>query len=49
VQVSSGAFPRFARNLGGDEPVPTAATPHVTVVEVLHDAEHPSAISLPTK
>jgi putative CocE/NonD family hydrolase len=49
VQVSAGAFPRFARNLGGDEPLPTAATPHVTNLEIFHDAAHPSAILLPVK
>ncbi len=49
VQVSAGAFPRFARNLGGDDPVPTASTPWKTTVEVFHDAGHPSAILLPVK
>ncbi|WP_369794580.1 CocE/NonD family hydrolase C-terminal non-catalytic domain-containing protein [Kutzneria sp. 744] len=49
VQVAAGAFPRFARNLGGDEPVATAATPHVTTLEIFHDAAHPSAVLLPVK
>ncbi|MBY8875503.1 CocE/NonD family hydrolase [Micromonospora sp. PLK6-60] len=49
VQVSAGAFPRFARNLGGDEPVATATTAHVTHLEILHDGAHPSAILLPAK
>ncbi|MFI6164739.1 CocE/NonD family hydrolase [Micromonospora haikouensis] len=49
VQVSAGAFPRFARNLGGDEPVATATTAHVTHLEILHDGVHPSAILLPAK
>jgi putative CocE/NonD family hydrolase len=49
VQVSAGAFPRYARNLGNDEPVATAATPHVTNLEIFHDAAHPSAILLPVK
>jgi len=49
VQVSAGAFPRYARNLGGDEPVPTATVPHVTAVEVFHDTDHPSAVLLPVK
>jgi putative CocE/NonD family hydrolase len=49
VLVAAGAFPRYARNLGGDEPVPTAATPHVTNLEIFHDAAHPSAILLPVK
>ena len=50
VQVSSGAFPRFARNLGGDdEPVPTATTIHLADQEIFHDAEHPSAVLLPVR
>jgi uncharacterized protein len=47
VQVSSGAFPRYARNLGGAEPVPTATTIHVADQEIFHDSEHPSAVLLP--
>ena len=49
VQVSGGAFPRFARNLGSDEPVATATTPHVTRTDVFHDTAHPSAVFLPVK
>jgi putative CocE/NonD family hydrolase len=49
VQVAGGAFPRFARNLGGDEPFATATTPYPTRLEVFHDAAHPSAILLPVK
>jgi uncharacterized protein len=49
VQVSSGAHPRFARNLGGGEPLATAVTMHVANQEVLHDADHPSAIVLPVR
>lgn len=49
VQVSGGAFPRFARDLGGGEPLASAATPHRTRIEVLHDAEHRSSILLPAK
>lgn len=47
VQVSSGAFPRFNRNLGTGESRATAATPLVADQEVFHDPEHPSAIILP--
>jgi uncharacterized protein len=47
VQVSGGAFPRFARNLGGGEPLATATTLHKAHVEVFHDKDHPSAILLP--
>jgi uncharacterized protein len=47
VQVSSGAHPRFARNLGGEEPLTTATTLHVADQTVYHDPAHPSAILLP--
>jgi len=49
VQVSSGAHPRFARNLGGGEPLGTAATIHVADQQVWHSAAHPSAIVLPVR
>jgi putative CocE/NonD family hydrolase len=47
VQVSSGAHPRFARNLGGGEPLPTAVNMRAADQEIWHDPEHPSAIVLP--
>jgi putative CocE/NonD family hydrolase len=47
VQVSSGAFPRFARNLGRGEPLATATTLCVADQSVYHDPAHPSAIILP--
>ena len=49
VQVSSGAHPRFVRNLGGGEPLATAVTMHVADQEVWHDPGHPSAIVLPVR
>jgi putative CocE/NonD family hydrolase len=49
VQVSSGAHPRFARNLGGGEPLGTAATMHVADQEIWHSADHASAIVLPIR
>ena len=49
VQISAGAFPRFARNLGGDGPAQRATKLHKTTVEIFHDAEHPSMIQLPAK
>ena len=49
VQVSSGAHPRFARNLGGGEPLATAVTMLVADQEVWHDLEHRSAIVLPVR
>jgi uncharacterized protein len=47
VQVSSGAHPRFARNLGGGEPFGSATTMRVAEQELWHDGDHPSAIVLP--
>ena len=49
VQVSGGAFPRFARNLGSDDPVASATSPHVIHTEIFHDTAHPSAILLPVR
>jgi len=46
VQISSGAFPRYARNLGGDEPLATAARLHVATQSLHHSEAHPSAIVL---
>lgn len=47
VQVSSGAHPRFVRNLGTGEPLATATKLCVADQAVYHDPEHPSAILLP--
>jgi hypothetical protein len=47
VQVSGGAFPRFARNHGTGDPIGTATTGRACRFEVLHDAEHPSHLVLP--
>jgi hypothetical protein len=49
VQVSSGAFPRFARNPGTGEPPATAARLQPADQEVYHDQAHPSAIILPAR
>jgi putative CocE/NonD family hydrolase len=47
LQVSGGAHPRFARNLGtGENPATSTAMAPVTH-QVLHSAEHPSALVLP--
>ena len=46
VQVSSGAHPRFARNLGSGEPLATATTTIVQHQQIFHDPRHRSAISL---
>jgi putative CocE/NonD family hydrolase len=47
VQVSSGAHPRFVRNLGTEEPIATGKKLLVAEQSVYHDPEHPSAILLP--
>lgn len=47
VQVSSGAHPRFARNLGLGEPVARGTAFKAADQQVLHDPEHPSAVLLP--
>jgi uncharacterized protein len=49
IQVSSGAFPRYARNNGTGEPHSTATTLKVAEQEIYHDPEHPSAVILPVR
>ena len=49
LQVSSGAFPRYARNLGNGEPHATATVMRPADQQVYHDPHHPSAIVLPVK
>ena len=47
LQVSSGAHPRFSRNLGSGESLATAATFKTAHQDVFHDPTHPSALQLP--
>jgi putative CocE/NonD family hydrolase len=47
LQVSSGAHPRFARNLGSDEPYLMGTKLIIQHQTVYHDADHPSALILP--
>ncbi len=47
LQVSSGAHPRFARNLGSGEPLATATTLVAADQAVYHDPAHPSCLRLP--
>ncbi len=47
VQVSGGAFPRFARNFGTGEPFATARRAVRCRFEIYHDAAHPSSVLLP--
>ncbi|EKX67315.1 X-Pro dipeptidyl-peptidase C-terminal non-catalytic domain protein [Streptomyces ipomoeae 91-03] len=49
VQISSGAFPRYARNPGTGEPRATAATLLPADQTIHHDPAHPSAITLPIR
>jgi len=49
VQVSSGAFPRYARNHGTGEPLTTATTLRAADQEVHHDPAHLSTVILPTR
>lgn len=46
LQVSGGAHPRFARHPGTGEPLGEAATLVRQPREVLHDAAHPTAVTL---
>lgn len=47
LSLSSGAHPRYARNLGTGEPLATGERLQTSHIEVLHDAEHPTAVTLP--
>jgi putative CocE/NonD family hydrolase len=47
VQVSSGAHPRFIRNLGTGEPIATGTAMRVAHQQVHHEPRYPSAIVLP--
>jgi uncharacterized protein len=49
VQVSSGAFPRYARNPGTGEPHATASRLLAADQSVYHDESRPSAITLPVR
>jgi putative CocE/NonD family hydrolase len=49
VQVSSGAFPRYARNPGTGDPPATATRLLPAEQEVYHDPAHPSAVILPVR
>lgn len=49
VQISSGAFPRYARNTGTGEPLATATTLRMADQSVHHGPEHPSAVILPVR
>ena len=46
LQVSGGAFPRFARNLGTAEPFGTATSARRCRFEIHHDSRHPAHVLL---
>ncbi|MBV9093227.1 MAG: CocE/NonD family hydrolase [Streptosporangiaceae bacterium] len=47
VQVSGGAFPRFARNFGTAEPFGAATRTVRCRFEIHHDSRHPACVLLP--
>jgi putative CocE/NonD family hydrolase len=47
LQVSSGAHPRWSRNLGSGEPLATGVRMAIAEQTVYHDEAHPSALVLP--
>lgn len=47
VHVSSGAFPRYARNLGTAEPLATATMMKIARQSIFHDPDHLSVVILP--
>jgi putative CocE/NonD family hydrolase len=47
VQVSGGAFPRFARNFGTGQPFASATSAVRCWFEIQHDSRHPSCVLLP--
>jgi hypothetical protein len=47
LQVSGGAFPRFARNFGTGEPFGTATAASPYQFEIFADAGHPARVVLP--
>jgi uncharacterized protein len=49
VQVSSGAFPRYARNTGTGDPHAAALTLKAADQSAYHDPERPTAVILPTR
>ncbi|MGH7912700.1 MAG: CocE/NonD family hydrolase [Candidatus Dormibacteraceae bacterium] len=47
LQISGGAFPRYARNLGTGDPEASGEAMRVSRQTVYFDRDHPSSISLP--
>jgi hypothetical protein len=49
VQVSSGAFPRYARNLGTGEPIGSGTRMQQARMTIHHSPERPSSVALPVR
>jgi predicted acyl esterase len=47
VQISGGAFPRYARNFGTGEPFGSATRALQCQFAVHHDSHHPAHVLLP--
>jgi putative CocE/NonD family hydrolase len=47
LQISGGAFPRFARNFGTSEPFGAATRAQRCRFEIYHDSQHPAHVLLP--
>lgn len=47
LQISSGAHPRYLRNLGTGRPLETATEMRAATQTIYHDAAHPAALILP--
>jgi putative CocE/NonD family hydrolase len=47
IQISSGAHPRFARNLGSDEAADVGTAMFAADQTIYHDTAHPSSVTLP--
>jgi putative CocE/NonD family hydrolase len=45
--IASGAHPRWSRNPGTGEPIPTSTELRIAEQQVFHDEQHPSALILP--
>ena len=47
LQVSSGAHPRWYRNLGTDQPIDSTTDIRIAEQSIYHDIDHPSKVILP--
>ncbi|WP_174188586.1 CocE/NonD family hydrolase [Nocardia barduliensis] len=49
LQVSGGAFPRYARNLGNGQPMASATSWETCTIELLHGGSNSSCLRLPVQ